>query len=137
MTANSLPLILLGYLRKHCPGEDRARTQRRVAIDLNSLGLNITSRDVRDGVAGLVDLGFPIGTSTRGVFICQDGRDFRHAYRNLAQRMRAQGRRCRRFKTTAREILNGQRVFDFAEAERRYADLEREPLLARAEGGPA
>ena len=40
------------------------------------------------------------------------------------------------FKTTAREILTGQRRFDFAEAEARYADLEREPLLAGAGGRP-
>jgi hypothetical protein len=130
VTANPLPLILLGYLKKFCQGEGAARTQRRITIDLNSLGLNITTRDVRDGAAALVDLGFPVGTTIRGCFICMDGRDFQHAYRNLAQRMRAQGHRARRFKVLAREALNGQKKFDFAEAERRYADLEAAPLLA-------
>lgn len=130
MTANPLPLLLLGFLAKHCQGEEKARTQWQIAVALNTLGLNITTRDVRDAAAALVDQGYPVGTTTKGCFICMDGRDFRYAYRNLAQRMRAQGHRARRFKVLAREALNGQSRFDFAEAERRFADLEAAPLLA-------
>jgi len=127
-----LEIVLLGYLRKHCQGEAAARTQGKIARDLQALGLAVEPRDVRDAAAVLVDAGFPIGTSEKGCFICISGRDFRHAYKNLATRMRAQGRRCRRFKAIAREALTGQRTFDFAAAEQKYADLEAAPLLAGA-----
>jgi len=130
VTAPILPVLLLGFLAKHCQGEGRAKTQRQIAIALNALGLNISTRDIRDAAAFLVDQGFPVGTSGRGCFLCETGRDFRHAYKNLATRMRAQGRRARRFKQTYRETLSGQRRFDFAEATRRYTDLESAPLLA-------
>lgn len=88
---------------------------------------------MRDGVSALSLGGWPVGTSAEGCFICATGRDFRAAYKNLAGRMREQGRRCRAFKTTAREFLSGQRHLDCAEAARRFEDLERQPLLAAVE----
>jgi len=127
--------LLLGYLARHCRGRARARTQGRIAADLRALGVEVTTRDVRDLLADLVLAGAPVGTtagSPAGAFLCLDREDFLTAYRNLYTRVRRQARRCDRFKRTARAALSGQLTFDFAEAERRYAALAEAPLLAAA-----
>jgi hypothetical protein len=122
---------VLGYLHKWCRGVLGARPQATIAQHLQMLGLAQTSaRDVREAVAALSMEGWPVGTSPTGCFICLEGRDFRAAYRNLYGRLREQAKRCRTFKTTAREYLAGQRRFDFAPAAARFADLGERPLFA-------
>jgi hypothetical protein len=136
---NLLGLVVLGYLRKHCRGAARARTMPRIARDLSVLGIECdagtvrSGRAVRDALAELSAAGFPVGTtcgSPAGAFVCETGRDFAVAYRNLLGRIHPQVRRAKAFKVAARETLNGQRSFDFSEAEERLRELERAPLLA-------
>jgi transposase len=127
-----LGVLVLGYLRKHARGRATARTQARIAADLRGLGLDVTSRAVRNALADLVRLGAPVGTTPAkppGAFLCEDRADFLAAYRNLAIRFRAQAARARRFRETARAALDGQRTFDFWEADGAFAELERAPLL--------
>jgi len=124
--------VLLGYLVKFCLGEGAARTQGRIASDLRGLGLDVDARAVRDMMGELVDEGYPVGTTSAkppGAFVCVGRRDFRRGYRNLYSRVRAQAKRCQKFKAMAREILSGQRRFDFLEARAFFADLEAAPLL--------
>lgn len=132
MTPDLLQLVLLGYLRRYCAGEAAARTQDRIAGDLKTLGIYATSRDVREAVSALGLAGRPVGTSVQGAFICVSVRDWRRAYRTLYSHLRTQGRRCRRFRQTFREASNGQRCFDFAEAENLFAEIEAAPLLVGA-----
>ena len=132
MTPDLFNLVTLGYLKRYCAGEAAARTEKRIARDLQALGLAVDGRDIRNAVADLAGGGWPVGTSSRGAFVCQSRADWRTAYRNLYSRLRTQGRRCRRFRQTFREVANGQRVFDFAEAEAQLADFEAAPLLAAA-----
>ena len=141
---NMLAVLVLGYLRKYARGRAATRTQGRIARDLRDLGLNATTRGVRDAASALVLGGWPIGTSSAkpgGVFLCGTREDYLMAYRNLYKRLVAQAKRARRFKATARAALSGQRTFDFLEADSQFAELERAPLLAgagggRSEGGP-
>lgn len=130
---NVVPVLILGYLHRYCRGAAAARTQERIARDLRALGLDVRPRDVRDGLAVLVDGGWPVGTTCGtppGAFLCRTPDDFKMGYRNLAVRFLAQARRARAFKRLARETLAGQGTFDFGEARERFADLERAPLLA-------
>jgi len=125
-----LEIVILGYLRKNCGGHAAARTEARIARDLQDLGLAAEPRDVREAVASLSLAGWPVATDGHGCFICVEPRDWRRGYRNLYTRLRTQAKRCRKFKANYREAVNGQRRFDFAEAAQRYADLEQAPLLA-------
>jgi hypothetical protein len=127
--------LILGYLARHCRGRARARTQARIARDLRALGVEVTTRDVRDLLADLVLAGAPVGTtagSPAGAFLCETRQDFLTAYANLYKRVRRQARRCDRFKQTARSALSGQLSFDFAAAEARLSALAEAPLLAAA-----
>ncbi len=136
MTSDLFAIILAGYLKTHCQGRAHARTEAQIAGDFRRLGMEIKTRDVQDAIAALACRGWPIGTTSGkpcGAFVCLDRHDFRAAYRTLYKRMIVQGKRCRRFKATAREALNRQRHFDFAEAQEKYEDLEHAPLLAVAE----
>jgi len=135
ITSSLLAALVVGYLRKHCPGRQRARTQTEIASDLRGLGLDVSVRAVRDAIADLRLAGCPVGTSSGGgCFLCLSARDFRVAYRNLYGRLRTQAKGCRALKATARRALSGQAVFDFAEAENVLAELEAAPLLAAASG---
>ena len=132
ITENMLGVLVLGYLREHARGRAAARTQGRIAVDLRGLGLTVSSRSVRDALADLVRLGAPVGTTPAkpaGAFVCETRADFLAAYRNLAIRFHAQAARARRFRETARAALDGQRTFDFWEADGAFAELERAPLL--------
>ncbi|HUX03056.1 MAG TPA: hypothetical protein VMY35_19015 [Phycisphaerae bacterium] len=125
--------ILLGYLKRYAWGRAAARTQGRIGLDLRHLGLDVTTRDVRDALAALALAGAPVGTTAAnpaGAFVCESREDYLLAYRNLYVRVRRQARRCRRFKETARAALSGQTVFDFGEADEQYHDLANAPLLA-------
>ena len=138
ITANLLAALVAGYLAKHCRGLERARPQARIAGDLRALGLDLSTRDVRDAIAELRLAGAPVGTSSGGgCFLCLCGRDFRVAYSNLYRRLRTQAKGCRAFKKTARRSLSGQVMFDFAEGQNLICELEAAPLLAAASGqGP-
>lgn len=72
MTPDLLQLVLLGYLLKYYHGEAAARTQDRIAHDLQALGVVAAPRDVREAVAALSLQGRPVGTSGRGAFLCLD-----------------------------------------------------------------
>lgn len=137
--------IVLGYLRRHCRGRDAARTQKRIAADLADIGLDVTTRRVRDALAALVDAGWPVGTvcsRPAGAYLCQVRGDFMAAWQNLHRRFEAQARRLRRFEKTARLTLSGQQAFDFSEADARFAELAAAPIRAAAKaenhpGAPA
>jgi len=129
--------VVLGYLAKYCQGAEHARPIARIAADLAVLGIACDARAVRDAAADLSATGFPVGTTCGpqpGVFLCVTGRDFGRAYRNLCSRLRVQARRARAFKAAAREVLSGQRRFDFSEAAARLEAIEAAPLLAALEG---
>lgn len=128
---------VLGYLAKYCQGAEHARPIARIAADLAVLGIACDARAVRDAAADLSATGYPVGTTCGlrpGVFLCIKGRDFRRAYRNLCSRLRPQARRARAFKTMAREVLAGQKRFDFTEAAARLEAIEAAPLWAALEG---
>jgi hypothetical protein len=126
--------LILGYVNKWCRGVRAARSMETVARHLRGMGLaQVTSREVRDAVQSLSLHGWPIGTGSGGVFLCLVGPDFRAGYRNLYCRLREQAKRCEAFKAMARAAMSGQRVFDFAEAERKFQELEQAPLLAALE----
>jgi len=132
--------VVLGYLVKHCKGADHARPIARIARDLAVLGISCDDRAVRDAAADLSATGFPVGTTCSaqsGVFLCTTGRDFARAYRNLCSRVRVQARRARAFKCMAREVLGGQRHFNFTEAAARLEAVEAAPLLAALDDGAA
>ncbi len=138
LTSDLLAVVVLGYLRRYCWGREAARTQGRIGLDLRHLGLQLTTRDVRDALSDLVLAGWPVGTTAAnpaGAFICETRDDYLAAYRNLYVRVRGQARRCRRFRETARAALSGQKVFDFYEAVGTFADLEGAPLLAGVSAG--
>jgi len=140
ITADLFQAVLLGYLRKYATGRTNAHTQNTIASDLRRLGLTATTRSVRDALAALASSGWPVATTAAppaGAFLCVTRQDFLAGYNHLAGRLRAQGMRCRRFRETARAALNGQTVFNFAEAEGAFYELEGAPLLAATSGrGP-
>lgn len=131
VTQNILALLILGYLRKHAVGRAAARTQDKIAGDLRGLGLEVTTRDVRDAAAALALAGWPVGTAAgapAGCFLCETRADFLAARHNLVCRLNVQAQRVRRFDATARAVLSGQKTFCFGEADEQYAEIERAPL---------
>lgn len=136
-TSDLLEVLTAGYLWKHCSGLGAARTETRIAADLRDLGVSVRTRDLREAVRVLRLAGAPIGTSTAGVFVCIEPRDWRTAYRHLYTRLRTQAAGCRRFRRTFQESMAGQGRFDFGEGLNVYAELTAAPLLAAASGrGP-
>jgi hypothetical protein len=138
ISQNLLGVLILGYLRKHARGRAAARTQGRIAADLRGLGLDVTTRQVRDAAGALVLAGWPVGTAAGkpgGVFLCTGRADFLLAKHNLTHRLAAQAARARCFDETVAAALSGQRTFDFFEADGAFAELERAPLLAAADEG--
>jgi len=131
---DALGFLLAGYLQKYCRGADRARAQGRIARDLRALGIACDARAVRDACAALRLAGCPVGTGTRGVFVCESRRDFRVGYRNLYARLRSQAKGCRAFRETYRRAVSGQAGFDFAPSLDAFWQVESVPLLADAGG---
>lgn len=132
VTGDLATLLICGYLHKNCRGRAAARTQKKIAADFQALGLALPTRDVRDALARLVRAGWPIGTccgKPKGAFVCETAADFAVGYANLVERVRTQAARARGFRVIAREVLTGQRRFNFVEARQLLADLEARPLL--------
>jgi hypothetical protein len=72
MTRDLLNLLVLGYLCKHCAGAAAARSEARIARDLQALGVAAAPGDVREAVAALSLQGRPARTSDRGAFLRLD-----------------------------------------------------------------
>jgi len=125
-------------LRRHCRGRAAARPTARIAQDLRDLGISAPTREVRACLADLVTAGWPVGSSSAkpaGAYLAERRDDSKAGYLTLVRRFRAQARRARKFRETARAALSGQAVFNFDEAENAFHELQAAPLLAAGADG--